>query len=32
MRPGGHLWTIENEPRHKDIALANLAAAGVRTE
>ena len=29
MRPGGHLWTIENEPRHKDIALANLAAAGV---
>jgi caffeoyl-CoA O-methyltransferase len=25
----GHLWTIEYEPRHAEVARANLAAAGV---
>src|SRR5690606_5938617 len=25
--PGGHLWTIENDPRHAELARANLAAA-----
>ncbi len=25
--PGGHLWSIENDPRHADLARANLAAA-----
>jgi caffeoyl-CoA O-methyltransferase len=29
LRPGGHLWSIEFEPRHAEIARANLAAAGV---
>jgi caffeoyl-CoA O-methyltransferase len=29
LPPGGHLWTIEFEPRHAEIARANLAAAGV---
>lgn len=27
--PGGHLWTIESERRHADIARANVAAAGL---
>jgi caffeoyl-CoA O-methyltransferase len=26
---GGHLWSIEYEPRHAEIARANLAAAGL---
>jgi caffeoyl-CoA O-methyltransferase len=29
LRPGGKLWSIELEPRHAEIARANLAAAGV---
>jgi caffeoyl-CoA O-methyltransferase len=29
LAPGGHLWTIEYEPHHADLARANLAAAGV---
>jgi caffeoyl-CoA O-methyltransferase len=29
LPPDGHLWTIEYEPRHADVARANLAAAGV---
>ena len=29
LRPGGHLWSIEFEPRHAEVARANLAAAGV---
>jgi predicted O-methyltransferase YrrM len=29
LGPGGHLWSIELEPRHAEIARANLAAAGV---
>jgi caffeoyl-CoA O-methyltransferase len=29
LEPGGQLWTIEFEPRHAEIARANLAAAGV---
>src|SRR5262249_39411915 len=29
LAPGGHLWTIEFEPRHAELARANLAAAGV---
>jgi caffeoyl-CoA O-methyltransferase len=29
LAPGGHLWSIEFEPRHAEIARANLAAAGV---
>ena len=29
MRPGGKLWTIEFEPKHAEVARANLAAAGV---
>lgn len=28
MRPGGHLWTIENEPRHAQVARQNIAHAG----
>lgn len=27
--PGGHLWTIENEKRHADVARSNIAAAGL---
>jgi caffeoyl-CoA O-methyltransferase len=27
LAPGGRLWTIENDPRHAEIARANLAAA-----
>ncbi|MBX3162329.1 MAG: O-methyltransferase [Deltaproteobacteria bacterium] len=29
LAPGGHLWTIEYEPRHAEVARANLAAAGL---
>ncbi len=29
LSPGGRLWTIELDPRHAEIAHANLAAAGV---
>lgn len=29
LPPGGHLWTIEYEAEHADLAEANLAAAGV---
>ena len=29
LRPGGRLWTIEFDPRHAEIARANLDAAGV---
>lgn len=29
LAPGGHLWSIEYEPRHAEVARANLAAAGV---
>jgi caffeoyl-CoA O-methyltransferase len=29
LRPGGHLWTFEFEPRHHALALANVAAAGL---
>jgi caffeoyl-CoA O-methyltransferase len=29
LRPGGRLWTIEFDPRHAEIARANLAAAEV---
>jgi caffeoyl-CoA O-methyltransferase len=29
LGPGGHLWSIEFEPRHAEVARANIAAAGV---
>ncbi|HEU4730946.1 MAG TPA: O-methyltransferase [Kofleriaceae bacterium] len=29
LRPGGHLWSVEYEPSHAEIARANIAAAGV---
>ena len=29
LPPGGRLWTIEFEPRHAEVARANLAAAGL---
>jgi caffeoyl-CoA O-methyltransferase len=29
LAPGGRLWTIESEPRHAELARANLAAAGL---
>jgi caffeoyl-CoA O-methyltransferase len=29
LAPGGHLWSIEFEPRHAEIARKNLAAAGL---
>jgi len=29
LGPGGHLWSIEFEPRHAEVARANLTAAGV---
>lgn len=29
LRPGGQLWTIEYDPRHAELARANLAAAGL---
>lgn len=29
LPPDGKLWTIENDPRHADVAEANIAAAGL---
>ncbi|MCU0224425.1 MAG: O-methyltransferase [Acidobacteria bacterium] len=29
LPPDGHLWTVEFEPRHAELARANLAAAGL---
>jgi caffeoyl-CoA O-methyltransferase len=29
LPPGGHLWSIEYEPRHAELARGNLAAAGL---
>src|SRR6476659_4227362 len=29
LPPGGHLWTVEYEPRHAEVARANVTAAGV---
>ncbi|HEX4418246.1 MAG TPA: O-methyltransferase [Kofleriaceae bacterium] len=29
LAPGGHLWSVEYEPRHAEVARANFAAAGV---
>jgi caffeoyl-CoA O-methyltransferase len=29
LRPGGHVWTIEFEPHHAEVARANVAAAGL---
>lgn len=29
LSPGGRLWTIENDPRHAELARTNLAAAGL---
>jgi len=29
LGPGGHLWSIEFEPHHAEVARANIAAAGV---
>ena len=29
LGPGGHLWSVEFEPRHAEIARGNLAAAGL---
>jgi predicted O-methyltransferase YrrM len=29
LPPGGHVWTVEYEPTHADVARANFAAAGV---
>jgi caffeoyl-CoA O-methyltransferase len=29
LRPGGQLWSIEYEPRHAEVARANIAAAGL---
>jgi caffeoyl-CoA O-methyltransferase len=29
LGPGGHLWSIEYEPRHAEIARGNIAAAGL---
>ena len=29
LAPGGHLWSIEYEPRHAEVARGNLEAAGV---
>ncbi|HMG20196.1 MAG TPA: O-methyltransferase [Kofleriaceae bacterium] len=29
LAPGGHLWSIEFEPHHAEVARANLAAAGL---
>jgi caffeoyl-CoA O-methyltransferase len=27
--PGGHVWTIDNDPRHAQLARANITAAGL---
>jgi caffeoyl-CoA O-methyltransferase len=29
LAPGGHLWSVEFEPHHAEVARGNLAAAGV---
>jgi caffeoyl-CoA O-methyltransferase len=29
LRPGGHLWSVEYEPRHAEVARQNFTAAGV---
>ena len=29
LPPGGHLWSVEYEPRHAEVARANIAAAGL---
>ena len=29
LAPGGHVWSVEFEPRHAEVARGNLAAAGV---
>src|SRR5512147_2118058 len=29
LAPGGHLWSIEYDPRHAEVARGNLAAAGL---
>jgi caffeoyl-CoA O-methyltransferase len=29
LRPGGHLWSVEYEAKHAEVARGNLAAAGV---
>lgn len=29
LPPGGHLWTVEYEPKHADVARTNIAAAGL---
>jgi caffeoyl-CoA O-methyltransferase len=29
LAPGGHVWSVEFEPRHAEVARANWAAAGV---
>jgi caffeoyl-CoA O-methyltransferase len=29
LGPGGHLWSVEYEQRHADVARANIAAAGL---
>jgi caffeoyl-CoA O-methyltransferase len=29
LAPGGHLWTVEYDPHHAEVARENLAAAGV---
>ncbi len=29
LPPDGHLWTLENEPHHAEVARRNLAAAGL---
>lgn len=29
LRPGGHVWSIEFDPKHAEVATANIAAAGL---
>jgi caffeoyl-CoA O-methyltransferase len=29
LAPGGHLWSVEFEPRHAEVARGNIAAAGL---
>lgn len=29
LRPGGHVWSIEYDPKHAEVATANIAAAGL---
>jgi caffeoyl-CoA O-methyltransferase len=30
LQPEGHLWTIEQDPKHADVAQANIKAAGLQ--